>query len=79
MENWVEKNNSLYKCFQFSDFVSAMGFITQVAIISEKMNHHPTWSNTYNKVEFWLSTHDKGDVVTELDHQLASKIDKIYR
>ena len=79
MEKWVEKDNSLYKCFQFSDFVNAMAFITKVAIISEKMNHHPTWSNTYNKVEFWLSTHDMGGVVTELDRQLAIEIDKIYR
>ena len=72
---WTEKDNTLYQKFTFKDFSEAFGFMTRVAIEAEKMNHHPLWTNVYNTVEFWLSTHDAGDVVTEKDHQLAKKID----
>jgi len=48
-----------------------------VAIEAEKMNHHPLWTNVYNKVEIWLSTHDAGDIVTERDRLLAAAIDRI--
>ena len=51
--------------------------MTKVAIVAEKMNHHPNWSNVYNKVSFELNTHDAGDKVTEKDHQLAKEIDKL--
>ncbi|XOV92451.1 MAG: 4a-hydroxytetrahydrobiopterin dehydratase [Bacteroidota bacterium] len=74
---WTEENNSLKKTFQFDDFISAFGFMSQVAIIAEKMNHHPNWSNTYNKVSFELNTHDAGDKVTEKDRKLAEAIDKL--
>ena len=74
---WTEKNNSLYRKFEFADFSEAFAFMTRVAMASEKMNHHPLWTNVYNKVEVWLSTHDAGDIVTEKDHKLAEKIDKI--
>jgi 4a-hydroxytetrahydrobiopterin dehydratase len=74
---WQETNNKLYKAFQFKDFSEAFSFITRVALIAEKMNHHPTWTNTYNKVEIWLNTHDAGDVVTDKDHLLAKKIDSL--
>ena len=50
--------------------------MTRVALEAEKADHHPTWTNTYNKVEIWLNTHDAGDVVTDKDHALAKKIDK---
>jgi 4a-hydroxytetrahydrobiopterin dehydratase len=72
---WKEENNSLYKKFQFSDFVNAFSFMTRVAILAEKADHHPTWKNTWNTVEIWLSTHDAGNVVTEKDRQLAAAID----
>jgi 4a-hydroxytetrahydrobiopterin dehydratase len=75
---WTEINNSLQAEFKFDDFVSAFGFMTKVAIIAEKMNHHPSWTNTYNKVTFSLSTHDAGDIVTEKDHKLAKAIDKLF-
>jgi 4a-hydroxytetrahydrobiopterin dehydratase len=52
--------------------------MTRVAIEAEKMNHHPLWTNVYNKVELWLSTHDAGDIVTEKDRKLADKIDKLF-
>jgi 4a-hydroxytetrahydrobiopterin dehydratase len=51
--------------------------MTRVALVAEKMDHHPRWTNEYNKVEFWLSTHDAGDVVTEKDRKLAEKIDAL--
>ncbi len=75
---WKEQNNSLYRKFEFADFSEAFAFMTRVALAAEKMNHHPLWTNVYNKVEFWLNTHDAGDVVTEKDHKLAEKIDKIF-
>lgn len=72
---WAENDNKLYRKFSFKDFNEAFGFMTRVALAAEKMDHHPTWTNTYNTVEIWLSTHDAGDVVTEKDHKLAKKID----
>ena len=72
---WEEKNNSLYRKFQFADFSVAFGFMTRVALAAEKMDHHPLWTNVYNTVEIWLSTHDAGDIVTEKDRKLAKKID----
>lgn len=72
---WQEENNKLYRKFQFRDFSEAFGFMTRVAIEAEKMNHHPLWTNVYNSVEIWLSTHDAGDVVTEKDRKLSKKID----
>jgi 4a-hydroxytetrahydrobiopterin dehydratase len=74
---WEEKDNTLYRKFQFSDFSEAFAFMTRVAIESEKMNHHPRWTNVWNTVEIWLSTHDAGNVVTEKDRKLAAKIDAL--
>jgi 4a-hydroxytetrahydrobiopterin dehydratase len=75
---WQETNNSLYKSFEFKDFSEAFSFMTRVALIAEKMNHHPTWTNTYNKVEIWLNTHDAGNVITDKDKTLAERIDKLF-
>jgi 4a-hydroxytetrahydrobiopterin dehydratase len=77
--SWQETNNKLYKSFQFKDFSEAFSFMTRVALQAEKMDHHPTWTNTYNKVEIWLNTHDAGDVVTDKDRKLAEKIDKLLK
>ncbi|MEN9598137.1 MAG: hypothetical protein RL596_448 [Bacteroidota bacterium] len=74
---WEEKDNTLYKKFVFKDFSAAFGFITRVAIEAEKMNHHPKFTNVWNKVEIWLSTHDAGNMVTDLDRTLASQIDAL--
>lgn len=74
---WNEVDNKLYRKFKFDDFSAAFAFMTRVAMVAEKMNHHPTWTNTYNEVEFWLSTHDAGDVVTDKDKKLAAAIDKL--
>lgn len=75
---WKEENNKLYRKFQFKDFSEAFAFMTRVALAAEKMDHHPEWKNVYNTVEVWLSTHDAGDIVTEKDKKLASKIDKLF-
>ena len=74
---WTEKNNTLYKKFEFKNFSEAFAFMTRVAIEAEKMGHHPLWTNVYNKVEIWLSTHDAGDIVTDKDKKLAKKIDAL--
>lgn len=72
---WEEKDNKLYKKFEFKNFSEAFAFMTRVALEAEKMDHHPLLTNVYNKVEIWLNTHDAGDVVTENDRKLAKKID----
>jgi len=74
---WQEKDNKLYRQFEFKDFKEAFSFMTRVALEAEKMDHHPTWTNTYNKVEIWLSTHDAGDIITDKDRVLSHKIDKL--
>jgi 4a-hydroxytetrahydrobiopterin dehydratase len=74
---WKEADNKLYRKFEFKNFSEAFAFMTRVALVAEKMDHHPTWTNVYNTVEIWLNTHDAGDVVTEKDHKLAKKIDGI--
>ena len=75
---FVQKENYLFHLFTFSDFTAAFSFMTGVAILAEKQNHHPNWSNVYNRVEIRLNTHDAGDVVTEKDHQLAKSIEAFY-
>ena len=75
---WEEKNNQLQKTFVFKDFVHAFTFMTRVAFVAEKMNHHPNWSNVWNKVMISLNTHDAGDVVTDRDRKLAEAIDKVF-
>jgi 4a-hydroxytetrahydrobiopterin dehydratase len=76
---WKEDNNQLRRSFIFKDFIEAFGFMTQVALIAEKMNHHPVWDNVYNKVHISLSTHDAGNIVTEKDLKMAAAIDRIFQ
>ena len=75
---WKEEDNKLYKKFEFKDFSEAFAFMARVALAAEKMDHHPLWTNVYNKVEIWLNTHDAGDVVTDKDRKLSATIDKLY-
>ncbi len=75
---WIEKDNQLQATFQFKDFVEAFSFMTAVALIAEKQNHHPNWQNVWNTVVIHLSTHDEGDIVTEKDRILAKSISQIY-
>lgn len=72
---WEEINNSLYRKFEFKDFSAAFAFMTRVALAAEKMDHHPLWTNVYNTVEIWLSTHSAGNIVTDKDRKLSQKID----
>jgi len=74
---WKEEDNSLKQVFEFKNFIEAFSFMTRVALIAEKMNHHPEWKNVYNKVEIILSTHDKGNIITEKDRILAKAIDEL--
>ena len=74
---WKEEDNKLYKKFEFKNFSEAFAFMTRVAMAAEKMDHHPLWTNVYNKVEIWLNTHDAGDVVTDKDRKLAKLIDAL--
>lgn len=74
---WKEEDNKLYKKLEFKDFSEAFAFMTRVALAAEKMDHHPLWTNVYNKVEIWLNTHDAGDVVTDKDRKLSEQIDKL--
>ena len=72
---WTNDNNVLYKKFEFKNFSAAFAFMTRVAIEAEKMDHHPKWTNVYNKVEIWLTTHDAGNIITDKDKKLAALID----
>lgn len=74
---WKEENDQLKRIFKFNNFVEAFGFMSKVALIAEKMDHHPNWSNVYNTVEIALCTHDAGNTVTEKDRKLAAAIDKL--
>ncbi|MCO5231913.1 MAG: 4a-hydroxytetrahydrobiopterin dehydratase [Chitinophagales bacterium] len=75
--NWQVTENGLYRKIVFKDFVQAFGFMTQVAILAEKSDHHPTWKNTYHTVEIWLQTHDQHNQITEKDIDLAKAINEL--
>ncbi len=75
---WLENDNKLYQKFVFHDFSEAFSFMTRVAFEAEKAGHHPLWTNVWNTVEIWLSTHDAGNTVTEKDRILSQKIDAIF-
>ncbi|MEY5001535.1 MAG: hypothetical protein RLZZ211_1571 [Bacteroidota bacterium] len=79
MGMWQTQNNQLYRKFEFQDFKTAFAFMTHVAALAEKQNHHPTWRNTYNVVEIWLCTHDAGSAITEKDWELAAEICKYVK
>ena len=76
-DGWTNKDNTLYRKLEFKDFSQAFAFMVRVAIEAERMDHHPLWTNVYNKVELWLNTHDAGDVVTDKDVKLAEKINSL--
>ena len=75
---WKEIDNQLKAKFQFENFITAFAFMTEVAFIAEGLNHHPEWSNVYNRVNIKLTTHDAGNTVTEKDRQMAEQIAAIY-
>ena len=71
---WEHTNNKLCRSFVFSDFSCAFAFMTQVSLLAEKANHHPNWSNVYNRVTIELTSHDAGNIVTAKDVALAQAI-----
>ena len=74
---WKEENNKLTRTFEFANFVEAFGFMSKVALVAEKMDHHPNWSNVYNSVVIELTTHSEGNTVTDRDRKLAQAIDQL--
>lgn len=74
---WKESEDGLYRSFEFEDFSQAFAFMARVALLAESHNHHPRWTNVYNRVEIWLSTHDVGGKITDKDRNLAKAIDKL--
>ena len=77
MSNWTEQDNVLYRSYDFKDFSEAFAFMARVALLAEKHNHHPRWTNVYNKLEIWLNSHDAGNTITDRDRKLAAAIDKL--
>jgi 4a-hydroxytetrahydrobiopterin dehydratase len=77
--SWIEQNNKLCKEFVFKDFSQAFAFMTQVALLAEKADHHPEWKNVWNKVWIELCTHSEGNIITTKDRDLAKAIDTAYR
>lgn len=75
MNKWTEQNNRLIKSFEFKNFKEAFAFISRVAAIADKMDHHPYWTNCWNKVYFELNTHSAGGIITNKDKLLAEAID----
>lgn len=78
LQGWaaVEGRDALQKTFKFKDFTQAFGFMTQAALVAERMNHHPEWRNVWNTVEVVLATHEAGGV-TQRDVDLAGQMDRI--
>ena len=76
VDGWTIENGKLHKEFQFDNFITAFGFMTQLALVAESLNHHPEWFNVYNRVTIDLTTHDAGGI-SELDFQWAKQADAI--
>lgn len=76
LQGWKSANNFIQKDFEFKDFLEAFGFLSRIAVLSEKLNHHPNWSGVYNKVQIKLQTHDAGGITTK-DIEMATKIEAL--
>ena len=77
LAGWTFENDALTKTFKFGSFREALSFMTRVAFEAEELNHHPDWTNVYNRVVIRLNTHDAGDKVTAKDVELAKRMEKI--
>ena len=77
LPGWALERDALAKSFQFATFREAMGFMVRVAFEAEALNHHPEWTNVYNRVQVRLNTHDAGGKVTSKDVELAQRIQKL--
>jgi 4a-hydroxytetrahydrobiopterin dehydratase len=78
LHHWQVVEGKLAKTFKFKSFIRAFGWMSQIAIWAEKLNHHPEWFNVYNKVEVKLTTHDLGGI-SELDFKLAEKMELLSK
>ena len=76
--NWVNHQTYLEKTFHFSSFLKAIEFMNDASKEIEILNHHPEWSNVYNKVHVVLRTHDAGNRITDLDYRLAEVLDNVF-
>ena len=76
LDGWTVREGSIRKSFVFADFVEAFGFMSSVALVAERMNHHPEWFNVYKTVDVALNTHDAGGI-TSLDFELAAAMDRL--
>jgi len=76
LPGWTLREGKLSRQFTFADFAEAFGFMAAVAVVAERMNHHPEWRNVYNRVEVDLVTHDAGGI-TELDFALAERMNQL--
>jgi 4a-hydroxytetrahydrobiopterin dehydratase len=76
LSGWSLDSEKLYRKFVFANFVEAFGFMSQVALLAERMDHHPEWSNVYNRVDIHLTTHDAGGI-SERDFDLAQRINRL--
>jgi len=77
MNNWIEEDNKLTKTFKFKTFGDAIAWMVKASYFIEKMDHHPEWTNIYNKVMVTLTTHDAGNKITEKDRNLAEALDLV--
>ncbi len=76
--NWEEKNSKLTRTLKFKDFLQAVSFMKFASEAIEELNHHPEWTNIYNKIEINLCTHDAGNSITSKDYELAELIDQLF-
>jgi len=74
---WTESDNGLTRLFEFTNFVEAFGFVTQVALVAQRQDHHPDITISWNKVTITTMSHDAGNSITERDHKLTASIDKL--
>jgi len=74
---WTEHDGRMTRHLEFASFREAFAFMTHVAFIAEELNHHPEWSNVYNKVTIVLTTHDEGNTITDYDRQFAAAVDQL--
>ncbi len=79
ISGWETTASGLYRKFIFKDFNNAFAFMVKVAQLVEQADHHPTWTNTYNKVEIWLVTHDQGNQISSKDTTLAQAINALIK
>ncbi len=75
---WKEEKDALHRTYEFKTFVAAIAFMVNAAMYIEQLDHHPEWTNVYNKVMVKLTTHDAGNTVTDKDHELSKVLDKVY-